>query len=188
MKDTNLQNNIPAGEEKKATIDTSRISGELVTATDNLEKREKLQILMKAANKIIRKGVQVKEALSKLGLTESQIHKLTTPDSYNRTGYPAYELTNNNANITRLRARVAELETKETKAQEGNKTEEINGVLLTKNYELDRVQLMFPAKPNNEVLVELHKKGFHCTHEKIWQRKLTDDGVYDATNIAKRSR
>ena len=73
---------------------------------------EKHQALMKAANAAIRMKdtAQGDVKLHELGLTDDEIRQLRTPDWCGRVGYPSFELSNNNANIRRIKERIATLE------------------------------------------------------------------------------
>jgi len=126
-----------------------------------LEKLEKLQKLMKDANKIIKSKKTSKEGktllLMELGLKAEQAEKLMEPDFCGRIGFPSYALTNNNANIRRLKERSKEIESK--RADETTETI-INGVTIKDSVEDNRVQIFFNGKPAEEVRTELKKNGF----------------------------
>ncbi|MBZ4188890.1 hypothetical protein [Niabella beijingensis] len=161
---------------------------ELEEAKRKLADREELQRLMVSVNKVIRKGgANVNGQLKELGMSEEAIHEILTPDWANRTGYKSFELTNNNAEIRRLRSRVAMLEAKAILAkQDGEKIEDINGVKLIHNYLEDRVQVKFEGRPDQETLSKLNDRKFHWTpSKKIWQRKLTNNAIRDAENIVR---
>lgn len=169
-------------------VPKSEIS-ELEEAKQKLEHREKMQAIMVSANKIIRKGgPDITDNLKELGLSEQSIKELLTPELGYRTGFYSYQLTNNNAEIRRLRSRVTMLEAKTDLAKnKGEKIEEVNGVKLIHNYQEDRVQLKFDGKPDPETLSQLNSRKFHWTpSKKIWQRKLTSNAIEDAQNIVKR--
>ena len=123
------------------------ISGDDPDALQKLEAKladlERLQTTMREANKAIRKNDD--DRLRELGLSDEQIGKLKEPDFCGRIGFPDYALTNNNANIKRVKKRVEEM-----KAREGQETREwelAGGVTLIDNVEANRVQLVFPGKP-----------------------------------------
>ena len=73
-----------------------------------LDRLEQHQALMKAANAAIRmKDTEKGDAkLAELGYSEDEIKQLREPDFCGRVGYPSFELTNNNANIKRIRDRM----------------------------------------------------------------------------------
>ncbi|MFX1705014.1 hypothetical protein PV783_13715 [Chitinophaga sp. CC14] len=163
------------------------VHSELEEAQKKLLQREQNHQRMKQANKLIKiNGPELIEELKKLGIRDDKIARILNPRySYERKGFPSYELTNNGSEIRRLTARVETLKLKAEKSQtQDGKTEEINGVIITHNYTEDRIQLDFGKKPERGILIELHRRGFHCTHEKIWQRKITDSAQYDARHIA----
>lgn len=161
---------------------------ELDEARQNLVDREKMQALMVSANKIIRKGgPDVADKLKELGLPELSIQKFLSHNGANKTAFRSYRLANNNAEIRRLRSRVAMLEAKADLAKnKGEKIEEVNGVKLIHNYQEDKVQIKFERKPEQEILSQLNNRKFHWIRSKeIWQRKLTNNAIADAQNIVK---
>lgn len=161
---------------------------ELQQARETLKKREETQQVMISANKIIRKGgAEVVNELKKLGLDEKTIDEILHPTMAYRKGFISFELSNNSAEIRRLRSRVAVLESKEQlAATTGKKSEEINGVKLVHNYETDRIQLLFDRKPEGETIAQLKSNGFRWTpSQRAWQRKLTNNAIDVARHIVK---
>jgi hypothetical protein len=62
-----------------------------------------------------------------------------------------------------------------------SETEEVNGVRIVRNYGLDRVQLIFAGKPDDETRGRLKSSGWHWSpRESAWQRKLTNNAIYNA--------
>lgn len=156
---------------------------ELDQARKNLESRIRSQRVMVTANKLIRKGGDdLREQLSLLGFSDAEIIRLLIPAWTNRKGFAPFQLSNNNAQIQRLKIRVALLEEKQKNADTvGSIAEEIKDVRLVQNYEIDRVQILFPIKPPKTVCQSLHKLGFIWTpSNKAWQRKLTRVAVTTA--------
>lgn len=146
--------------------------------SDKLEKLIEIQQFIKAANNCIRK--KDKEAFLKLDFgTEELWDKLMTPDSCNRVGFPAYRLPYLNANIRRTRQRL-ELQYKAAGQVTTEKT--IHGIRVIQNVEANRIQLVFPSKPPQEVREKLGDT-FHfrrCRQEAAWQRFLNPQGIYEA--------
>jgi hypothetical protein len=105
--------------------------------------------------------------------------------SQHRDRAPAapYELTNNNANIRSVKERIKEL------AREGTITDstEVNHEGICKvvhNVELNRLQLVFPGKPDDEVRALLKGHGFRWARsERAWQRKLNNSSRYAAKYV-----
>lgn len=135
-------------------------------ATDRLEDKiataEALQERMRAANSAIRKhrkagaAAQV-AALAELGIDEARAKLLIQPDYCGRIGFADYELTNNNANIRRMKERlqsVSKAQSSETITKEGEHA----------NYEDcpadNRVRLFFAGKPDEATRADLKRHGF----------------------------
>jgi hypothetical protein len=69
---------------------------------------EELHAKMKAANKLVKKGDVA--ALTELMGSEKVAAELLKPDFCGRLGFPAYAISNSNANIKRVKDRIAHLE------------------------------------------------------------------------------
>jgi len=162
--------------------ENNAISSDDPDALEKLEQKlnvlEKHQEFMKTANRFIKKNN--KEAFLKLeGATQQLWLELTTPDFVNRTGYPSYQLTNNNANIRRIKERLKILNEVSNKTT-NEKT--IKGIKVIENVEANRIQLIFPDVPSKEVRERL-KKEFRfiwCPSENAWQRFLNKQGIWAA--------
>lgn len=149
---------------------------------DALEKLQKkldglkeLQERMKAANAAIRlKDTEKGDArMAELGYTAEQIRELREPDFCGRVGFPSYLLSNNNANIHRIEARIKELTA--AKAAEPTETEH-EGFRVVENTETMRLQLFFDGKPDEETRSILKSNGFRWAPSVgAWQRQLTEN-------------
>jgi hypothetical protein len=165
----------------KAPVDNSPES-ELARVKANLEQREKTQERMKAANAALRKGDD--EALKALGFSPEQIADLKKPDFAGRTGFPDYALANNNAEIRRLRERLAEAEKRTEEAAAGPVKSEFNGVRIEENATDDRIRLFFDGKPSEEVRTDLKANAFKWSpNAGAWQRQLTDNARRAARTV-----
>jgi hypothetical protein len=140
------------------------------------------QILMKAANKIVKSNLPTDEKIEKLvelGMTFQQAKELFTLDYMGNVGFPAYALTNNSANIRRMKERIADLEREAAKRQpETERDIMIGGVpcRLVENADANRLQLIFDGKPAETVRAMLKSNGFHWSpREGAWQRQLNDN-------------
>lgn len=62
-----------------------------------------------------------------------------------------------------------------------SKTETLNGVEIVRNFALDRVQIIFEGRPDDETRARLKSSGWHWSpREGAWQRKLTSNALYSA--------
>lgn len=65
-----------------------------------------------------------------------------------------------------------------------NKEEEIEGVKVIHNRDLDRLQLLFEGKPAPEIISILKKNAFRWSpSNKAWQRQLTPNAIYAANKV-----
>lgn len=135
--------------------------------------------MMKASNKVIRsKKLSTEEkvaGLKKLNILEESARRLITErDFTGRIGFAAYKLTNNNANINRMKARVAQLRTEE---QRDKVPDQVFGdMTVTENTEIGRLQLVFPGKPSLRIRTLLNGNGFNwAPSQDAWQRLLNEN-------------
>lgn len=92
-----------------------------------------------------------------------------------------YQLQNNNGNISRVKDRIGYLE---RNANRETKAEEIGGIKLVENAEINRVQIIFPGKPSADVRAKLKQSGFRWSpSEGAWQRQLNSHAVYWAKDL-----
>jgi hypothetical protein len=143
---------------------------------------------MAAANKIVRKFKSDKaagiEALKASGYSEAVATGLFEPDFCGRVGFASYQLSNNNANIRRMKERVAHLERNATR--ETNEVEREDGVKIIQNAEINRLQIFFPGKPDAAIRSNLKAHGFRWSpNEGAWQRHLSNSAIWAAEHALK---
>jgi len=157
---------------------------EAVTKLKNkIEKAQELQGVMKAANKLVKQILKGGEpynpddiaVLCKIARTPNAA-ELLKPDFCGRTGFASYNLTNNNANITRMKKRLIELE---AKSDDETKSYMVGEIEIVENVEENRVQILFPGKPDQETRTRLKSYGFKWSPtNEAWQRHLNNAGKY----------
>ena len=188
-RDRNLEewNYIQGLLDKIRSVGTGGISSDDPQAVEKLEAKlatlEKHQEMMKAANAAIRMKDPAKgdAKLAELGYTPEDIAKLREPDFCGRIGYPAYLLQNNNANIRRIRGRIAELKKRTENTPEGW---EFDGGRVVVNTAENRLQIIFDGKPDADIRTELKGEGFRwAPSQGAWQRQLTDNAMRAARRL-----
>lgn len=188
-RDRNLEewNYIQGLLDKIRSVGTGGISSDDPQAVEKLEAKlaalEKHQEMMKAANAAIRMKDPAKgdAKLAELGYTPEDIAKLREPDFCGRIGYPSYEIQNNNANIRRIRGRIAELKKLTESTPEGW---EFDGGRVVVNATENRLQVIFDGKPDADVRTELKGEGFRwAPSQGAWQRQLTDNAMRAARRL-----
>jgi hypothetical protein len=123
---------------------------------------EECQTRMRAANAAIRKhkkaGADAQAAaLVALGFRESIARELLTPDFCQRIGFADYQLTNNNANIRRMRERLEGI----SRNQAAEETVTAGENARVEDCPADnRVRLFFPGKPSDAIRSDLKSSGF----------------------------
>lgn len=146
---------------------------------EKLAKLEEEQARMTAANKLVRK----KDRTGLVAMFSEKIaDQLLTPDYCGRLGFPSYALTNNGANIRRVRDRIAAFERASTR--EHQEVLHNSGVRLVQNVEANRIQLVFPGKPAAEIRDRLKRAGFRWSPEEgAWQRLLNNGAIWAAKSF-----
>lgn len=190
--DRNMQewNEIQGILHKIRSVGTGGISGDDPNALNKLraklESLERLQNRMKAANSAIRMKDQAKgdAKLAEMGYSPSDIKELRSPDFCGRIGYPSYQLSNNNANIRRIRDRIEELEKRQdSPAPEGWK---FGGGKVVINAELNHLQIVLDDRPDADTKQALKSHGFRwAPSQGAWQRQLTDNAIHAAKAITR---
>lgn len=168
----------------KSAADNKAIFSDDPSAAEKLEEKiarlEKRQDLMREANKAIRKNDD--DALRELGFSDESIIQLKQSDFCGRIGFADYQLTNNSANIRRLKQRLA---TVQANAQREEKEYNIGAFRIVENTDANRVQIFFAKELLPNVKESLKRHGFHFSWDNgCWQRQLNDTAVYHAQRIA----
>jgi hypothetical protein len=120
-----------------------------------------------------------------LGLTNEQIEKMKiNMPSYEKKPYPAWALSNNNAEIRRVKERIKQLEKLDTVEEDAIT---FKGGRLVINTEINRVQFVFDKKPQNVTMIILKNHGFHWSpSEGAWQRQRTINSIYVSKQLLSR--
>lgn len=140
---------------------------------------------MKRANAIIR-GSQVHDQKvarldAECGIREHIAQKLLVPDYAGRLGYPPFLLTNNAANIRRMRQRVQALSGENAR---DSVTVEFPGGRIEDNAAACRIRIYHDVKPPCEVVRDLKRYGFHWSSLlKCWSRPRNVSARFYATVI-----
>lgn len=149
---------------------------------EKLEKLQNFQSHMKKVNAYYRKNGTMKgfEGISDEKAAEID-EAVKNSCSWITAPYAPYELSNNNAEINRLKKRIAALE---SRAEVGFVGWQFEGGEAVANREENRLQLLFDEKPNEEQRSKLKSWGFRWSpSNKAWQRQLNGNAIYAAGQI-----
>ena len=138
---------------------------------------EAYQQVMKTQNAYYRKHKTMKGCEGVSDNLAEQMDALI-PTTWYKVPHAGWELTNNLANIKRMKERVAALE-REKSAEA--KVWDTLGLELTivENKEQMRLQVIFEGKPSAQVRGILKGAAFHWSpSQNAWQRQLTDNARY----------
>lgn len=171
---------------KIRSVGTGGISGDDPNAREKIEKKieslEALQNTMKAVNAYYRKhktldgcpDITPDQALSLAAGMERDWRSDPKP-------FEAYQLSNNNAEIHRLRARLAELNKPNANTETGWT---FDGGTVEICREDNRVRIFHDSKPDADVISELKSHGFKWARSVgAWQRQLTENAINAARRI-----
>lgn len=170
------QNTAEYYKQKAASVGTGGISSDDPDAIEKLQEKlaglEQSQEMMKAANKLIKKNDV--PGIVALGFTEEQAKKLFEGNHFGQPGFPSYRLTNNNAEIRRLKDRIESLQ----KAAEREPVrQEYEGFSVSE--EENRIQFIFGGKPSEEIRNVLKRHAFKWSPTRgAWVRMATGNGRY----------
>ena len=136
--------------------------------------------MMKAVNAYYRKHKTLEGCPE---LTAEQVEKVTASMSQDwrkdPVPFPSYLLTNNNANIRRVRQRIEEL---------SNRSEFVGwtfpGGEAKVNEAENRLQLLFEEKPDTDTRQALKSEGFKwAPSQGAWQRQLNQNAIRAAARL-----
>jgi hypothetical protein len=134
------------------------------------------QDFMKAGNKIVKSKKLTIEQKTEQLKAAGYCTLILQPDFCGRVGYADYELTNNNANIRRMKQRLEQLEKALINAVEIGDTEEEYpdlDLIVRHVRTINRIQLIFSGKPSVQIRNLLKSHGFRwAPSEGAWQRHL----------------
>lgn len=147
-------------------------------AIERLEKRieycAEMQRIMKEGNKIIRSKKLTHEEkvteLMKFKVKESAARNWLEPDDCGHYGFPPEFIRSNNAELRRLRKRLAELQPIKEAAIEHYGDLYEDGVSVEDNPPENRVRIFFIGKPDDATIKDLKEHGFRWSPTKeCWQ-------------------
>lgn len=150
----------------------------IILLQEKISGLEKKQECMKAVNAYFRKHKTLDGCPELADEMRWRIEADWAKGWYVGIPFPAYELSNNNANIKRIKGRLEKL--KQEKSRESSEIE-ISGLgfSVKENVEEMRLQLFFEDKPEPEVRDKLKHRGFKWSPRNVcWQRQLTDNARY----------
>lgn len=172
--------------DKMKSVGTGGISSDNPNAVNKLREKlaelEAVQSEMKLANVYYRKH---KTLVGFYAFTDEKARRMDAEiKKYSFLGeypYAPCVLTNNNANIKRIRERIAGLEKLASKPADGWK---FDGGEVIINTEVNRLQILFEEKPDEAKRKELKAHGFKWAPSfGAWQRQYTDNAVRAAKSV-----
>lgn len=149
---------------------------------DKLDKLRNKQSLMKQVNAYYRKHQTCRgcDAISPEQAAELD-NSTAKAYSFETAPFPAWALSNNNAEIRRIEKRIAVLEQNQEVGFQGW---EFDGGRVEANMDANRLQVFFDGIPPQDVRSALKSNGFHWARSAgAWQRQLTGNAIYAASRV-----
>ena len=148
---------------------------------DKIASLEQSQSEMKRINKEFR---QNKGDITKVDFDQKLLREIkSNVQSWHKVPFPTYALSNNNANIRRLKQRLTRLE----RMSSDTPTEiEKNGVKIVENVRENRCQIFFPGIPDESIRKFLKSHGFRWSrYNGCWQRHRSATATHFANEVLK---
>lgn len=169
----------------EAAASNTSISSDDPEAIEKLQSRlealQEWQAMMKAVNAYYRKHRTLDGCPELTPEVRQRIEKSWSMGWYVGVPFPSYALSNNNAEINRIKKRLEVLRTVDE--MEHVEIEFDGGVIVT-NEEINRVQIIFDAKPDETVRHKLKSWGFRWSpREGAWQAQRTPRYLHRAKRI-----
>lgn len=152
-----------------------------------IDRAEKDQATMKAVNRIvISKKLDDQAKVEKIKALNVSDELLNYMRRAGEGKFPSYRLANNNANIKRMKARIATLQAEAARPEAPDHQAAIDGIPVTiiENRDENRLQLVFKGKPPPEIRTLLKRQAFKWSRsQEAWQRKLTANARHAVDTI-----
>ncbi len=144
--------------------------------------QQKLQERMKSINAYYRKNKTLDGCPD---LSAADIEQLKADMSrgfrIEEKPFPTWALSNNNAEIRRLKQRIEDIKRRDATDYKGWN---FDGGTVKPNKDINRLQIFFDDKPDADIRAELKSNGFRwAPSEGAWQRQLTDNALYAAKHL-----
>jgi hypothetical protein len=147
-----------------------------------LAEAEHFHDFMKKVNAIIKNcpttEMRIKALLPLCCNEEKLARNLLEPDYAGRIGFKEYQLTNNSAEIRRLRERIEELE---KAALRQDREEVMEKYTYREDTTENRLMFIFDGRPGEDIRALLKGRGFKWSPTRnAWVRQWTDNALYAA--------
>ena len=122
-------------------------------------------------------------------LSEEELAKIKNDMQYHSwcdAPFATFTLTNNNANIKRLKERIDDIKKLKERAwkNEESKYIQVNGLEVIEDATDMRIRIIFDDIPDAETRSLLKSNGFKWSPKNsAWQRQLTNNGVYATKQV-----
>ena len=139
--------------------------------------------MMKAVNAYWKKNKTLKGCPEISPEMAEKLEEYANRPDMGKAPFPSYSITNNGANIRRIKGRIDTLRAEKSKETSETAYDGL-GLSVKENIEDMRLQMFFDGKPDEDVRDLLKSRGFRWSPRNgCWQRQLTNDARYAARVI-----
>lgn len=175
---------------KASSVGNGGISSDDPDATvklrEELANLEAMQARMKSVNAAHKKYMNDPASLDNAKLSDAdktRIRNYKPEYSWEPHPFPPYSMSNNNANIRRIKARIEELTSKAAQFDQDYREHDIGIYRVVEAFSENRVRVLFDGKPSEQVRAVLKASGFRWSpYNNAWQRMHNKGTVYLLTH------
>jgi hypothetical protein len=153
---------------------------------EELASLETMQNRMKAVNAAHKKYMKDSASLDNAKLSDAdktRIRNYKPAYSWEPHPFPPFSMSNNNANIRRIKARIVELTAKAAQSDQGDTEHDMGIYRVVEAFSDNRVRVLFDGKPSEQVRAVLKASGFRWSpYSNAWQRMHNKGTVYLLTH------
>jgi len=158
---------------------------------NSLQFHEDMKQLNKSIKSSLKKGEITRDDIDSFkvlfpSLGNDAVERACRNDDWYGYGFPSFSLTNSNARIKGMRARVAELEKREAAKESGVEAEEVDipGGIVSFDRASNRINIKHDEKPSREIIQIIKSNGFRWSRNYgTWTRQWTDNAMYSIKRI-----
>ena len=124
-------------------------------------------------------------------LSEEELAKIKNDmqyHSWDNAPFASFTLTNNNANIKRLKERIDDIKKLKERAEKNEESKyiQVDGLKVIEDSTDMRIRIIFEDIPDAETRSLLKSNGFKWSPKNsAWQRQFTNNGIYATKQVLK---
>ena len=158
-------------------------SDALILLEERLSELEAKQTMMKEVNAYYRKHKTLEGCPEIDGATAQKLEEYASRSDMGKMPFASFTITNNGANIRRIKKRIEDLQAEKSKETTEAVFEDL-GLIVKEDTDIMRIQFFFDDIPAPKIRELLKRRAFKWSYKnKCWQRQLTNDARYATRQI-----